>query len=217
MLSKVIGIISYLPDNRKIANHRFKLLKDLIIKCDELFNLPIIIIAQNWLEDEIKEIKLLSANLTIKQYKNALGIKGARQKLRSYFLEKTEYEYLIFLDDDCIIEGTQGDKYLEQIDNNPNCFIEFNKTLLKLFAVSRLLLERADFDEINPEKEEGFEDRAFVNKLRIFYPEFKREFQKYDLKETSISTADPYSTWYKEQDLKKMLANTENKIKEFKK
>ena len=46
-LSKVVGIISYLPDDEKIRQHRFDLVVNLVIKCQELFKLPIMIIAQN--------------------------------------------------------------------------------------------------------------------------------------------------------------------------
>ena len=47
MITKVIGIISWLPnDDTRII--RQKRLEELLVKCDNLFNLPIIIIAQNW-------------------------------------------------------------------------------------------------------------------------------------------------------------------------
>ena len=42
-----IGIISYLPDDPKIRAARKEKLKNLIIKCNEIFNLPIIMVAQN--------------------------------------------------------------------------------------------------------------------------------------------------------------------------
>lgn len=42
-----IGIISYLPPDQDIRSQRLEKLNKLITKCDEIFKLPIIIIAQN--------------------------------------------------------------------------------------------------------------------------------------------------------------------------
>lgn len=42
-----IGIISYLPDAPEIRKARLEKLNNLLKKCDEIFKLPIIIIAQN--------------------------------------------------------------------------------------------------------------------------------------------------------------------------
>ena len=52
-----IGIISYLPDNQSRLT-RFIKLKELIKKCNSIFNIPIIIIAQNWDESNINSIKI---------------------------------------------------------------------------------------------------------------------------------------------------------------
>lgn len=202
MLKKVIGIISYLPDDKIIRVERFKKLCSLIASCNRLLNLPIVIIAQNW-----KNIKLHTANLTIFNYEDKLGIVGARKELRKKFLE-SDYDYLIMLDDDCVLYGTSGKEYLEQIDENPDCFIEFWLTLLKLFAISKSLFSQVDYDDINPEDGEGFEDRIFVNKLRKLFPDKKREFKNTKIGQASISTKDPLSTWYNHQDLKDMLRKT---------
>ena len=109
-----------------------KLLR-LLHSCNDIFNLPIIIIAQNYNEDDLKQIKQIN-NISIYEFVK-LGIVGARNALRNIFL-KSSYSYLIMLDDDCSISGTKeaGQKYLSQIDENPNCYYEFNKSLLKLFA-----------------------------------------------------------------------------------
>ncbi|MBQ6628015.1 MAG: hypothetical protein IJH65_04285 [Methanobrevibacter sp.] len=42
-----VGIISYLPDDPEVRQKRLNKLNTLVTKCDELFKLPIIIIAQN--------------------------------------------------------------------------------------------------------------------------------------------------------------------------
>lgn len=208
-LNKVIGIVSYFPDDKKIANERYKKLCNLLNKCNLLFNLPIIIIAQNW-KSELVRIPWV----TIYRYDNALGITGARKELRKKFLE-SNYDYLIMLDDDCELIGSSGKEYLKQIDDNPNCFIEFNKSLLKLFAISKTLFKKVDYTDVHPENSEGFEDRIFVNTLRKLYPENRREFINTGLKEYSNSTADEFSTWYKNQDLKEMINKTEKIIKEI--
>ena len=215
--SKVIGIISYFPDSI-IRGIRKDKLKSLIVKCKEVFNLPFIIIAQNWTKKDEEDILKLSPDITLCSVKDKLGITDARKYLRNIFLN-SDYDYLIMLDDDCTIYGNResGLNYLRQIDNNPNMFYEFNKTLLKLFAISKEVFKLEDYENINPENGEGFEDRIFVNKLREMYPEKRYIFNKDTLREESVSTKDKHSTWYTNQDLSKMLDNTFNCIEKFKK
>ena len=43
-----IGIISYLPDDKELRSIRIDRLNKTILDCNRLFNLPILIIAQNW-------------------------------------------------------------------------------------------------------------------------------------------------------------------------
>ena len=194
MLSKVIGIISYLPNNKDIRGNRLKKLKNLVGKCNEIFALPIIIIAQNYKQEDFDYLKSYK-NINFYVF-DKLGIVGARNKLRDIFLN-SNYDYLIMLDDDCKLEGykSSGRQYLEQIDNNPNKFGEFNNTLLKLFAISKYIFNKIDFNsDIDPEKESGFEDRYFVNYLRKKYPNNRFIFNVPSLEEISISTGDADST-----------------------
>lgn len=209
MQKTVIGIISYLPDNVEKKNKRLCLLFNLLSKCYNLFQLPVIIIAQNW-KSELVRVPWA----TIYRYDDKLGIVNARKELRRVFLE-SNYDNLIMLDDDSIIKGNNedGKKYLEQIEYNPGLFYEFQGTLLKLFAISREVFEKQDFIEVNPELEEGFEDRVFVNALRKRFPDKRYIFNKYSLSEESISTDDSLSTWHTNQDNKKMLEKTEELIK----
>ena len=208
MSTSVIGIISYLPDDKKIRSSRIAKLSKLLWQCNYIFpSLPIMIIAQNW-----KNLKVTGNNVTLYHY-DKLGIVGARNKLREHFLQ-SDYNYLIMLDDDVsVIGGPQdGIEYLRQLHLYKDGFWEFNLTLLKLFAISRSLFEKEKFDEnINPEKGEGFEDRIFVNKLRVKYPELKHQFKLRNLKQISISTKDKDSTWYTDQDVSDMRNKT-NKI-----
>ena len=216
-MKKVIGIISYFPPSI-IKEVRKNKLISLIIKCKEVFRLPFIIIAQNWSTQDEEDILKIASDITLCSVKDKLGITGARKYLRNIFLN-SDYDCLIMLDDDCTIYGNResGLNYLRQIDNNPNRFYEFNKTLLKLFAISKEVFKLEDYEDINPEDGEGFEDRIFVNKLREKYPEKRYIFNKGTLRESSVSTKDIYSTWYTNQDLSKMLDNTFNCIEKFKK
>ena len=192
-LSKAIGIISYLPDVIEKKAYRLLKLKNLIDKCAKLFNLPVIIIAQNWPKNLLEEYH----NLEIYYYDKPLTIVGARKELRKVFLEKYNYEYLIMLDDDCEIEGNSANNYLQQIDDNPDCWIVFSATRdLKLFAISRSIFSQIDYDEIYPEYGEGYEDWVFFEKLNVFYPKNKRYFKETGLKELSKTAYDAYSTWY---------------------
>ena len=205
-MTKTIGIISYLPDNESIRNKRIQKLNNLLSKLNLLFpNIQIVIVAQNW-----KNYLPTNNNIWIAiNSPTPLGITGARIALRKIFLENCNTDYLIMLDDDCEISGSNGSFYLKQIDDNPGCFIEFNKTLLKLFAIDKSLFSQVNFDEnISPEDGNGFEDRVFVNKLRKLFPDKRREFKNTGIVERSISTKDPLSTWYKNQNLKNMLNNT---------
>lgn len=207
-MKNVIGIISYLPDDKEIRSERLKLLFSLLSDCHRIFNLPVIIVAQNW-NAELVRVPWA----TVYRYDKKLGILGARKELRRLFLE-SKYDNLIMLDDDSVITGdaSDGKRYLEQIEYNPGLFYEFQNTLLKLFAISREIFEKQDFVDVSPEKGEGFEDRVFVNVLRHNFPDKRYVFEKYGLEESSISTADKLSTWHTNQDNKKMLKKTEDLI-----
>jgi len=206
MITKVIGIISWLPDDttRKI---RQKKLEELLIKCDSLFNLPVIIIAQDW--DNTVSI---TPNCAVFSF-NKLGITGARKKLREKFLE-SNYDYLIMLDDDCDLVGTKGDaqKYIEQINNHPESVGIFKKMLLKLFAISKTIMYQIEYEDINAEKGEGFEDMLFVEKCKKEFPDNYFIFERYGLDDISNSGNDKYSTWWKGQYVKKEMGDKSREI-----
>ncbi len=214
-MKPVIGIISYLPDDSFVRQSRLGTLRALIQTCNNIFNLPIYIVIQNYTEDEEMYIKRYT-NVTMSDNHGRLGIVGARKKLREWFIE-SEYDHLIMLDDDCILEGTSedGQEYLKQLKENEGKFGEFNLTLLKLFSISKELLQQIEFIDINPEDGEGFEDRIFVETLRIKFPDKKFTY-KTNIQEESISTNDNLSTWYNNQDLKQMLKNTQETIEKIK-
>jgi hypothetical protein len=211
MVTKVIGIISWLPfdDTRKIRQER---LESLLVQCDNLFNLPIIIISQNW-DPSVKT----TTNCIVYSY-DKLGITGARKKLREKFIE-SNYDYLIMLDDDCELIGTKddADKYLNQIDNKNGYIGIFKGTLLKLFAMPRTLMELVSYEDIEAEKGEGFEDLVFVETCKKKFPGKNFIFSKNGLDEKSNSGNDKFSTWWKGQYVKKEMGDRSRKIiKDFK-
>ena len=130
-------------------------------------------------------------------------------ELRKKFLE-SNFDYLIMLDDDCELEGEDASKYLEQIDQNPGCWIEYAGSLLKLFAISREVFAQIDYEDISLERREGYEDWVFYEKLKAKFPELQRRFRAVGITQNSNSTADPYSTWYRNEsvDLNDLLEKT---------
>jgi hypothetical protein len=206
---KVIGIISYLPDDEHIRKSRFEKLCKLIDTCNQLFGLPIHIIIQNY-KDELVYFNQYK-NVTLSENYTRCGIVGARKKLREWFLS-TPYDCLIMLDDDCELVGSRDGalKYLELVDSHPGYYGLFKGSQLKLFYIHKSLLSQVDFVDINPENGEGFEDTLFVSKLAKKFP--KRCFSFYEvknLKETSVGVGDSLSTWYTGQDLSDMLMKTD--------
>ena len=160
-MEKCIGIISYLPNEETTRKERVKLINSTLKKCDELFHLPIIIIAQNWRdEDEID----LPLNSVIYKY-DKLGIPLARNTLREKFLE-SDYEYLIMLDDDCVIQGNNAEEYLKEIDEHPNGFGFMYVKQLKLCAISKHIYSQFECPNVDAEKNEGVEDTIFFAVLK---------------------------------------------------
>ena len=210
---KVIGIISYLPDDEHIRELRFQKLNKLIVSCNQLLKLPIHIIIQNYKEEEISHLSEYK-NVSLSKNYSRCGIVGARKKLREWFLTSA-YDCLIMLDDDCELVGTArgGKIYLEELEQHRSGYGEFRGTQLKLFSVTRDLLQYVDFDEnINPEKGDGFEDTLFVNTLKRKFPKRGFEYRGKELSELSLGVGDELSTWYTNQNLKIMLNKT-NKVK----
>lgn len=213
MLSKVIGIISYLPDNEEIRDNRWHKLINLILTCNVLFNLPIHIEAQCWTSDEMDILNSMFTNVEVNTHKNKLGILGARRTLRSWFIE-SKYDYLIMLDDDIVLVGdvNGGKTYKEQIDKNPDGWGIFSGTLLHLFAISKTIFKKYDYLDVEPENGGGFEDRLFVEKLSKYEQGSRFIFNKAGLDAQAIVTKDKYSTWYSDQDLPTTLKNTSDLV-----
>ena len=208
MPSKVIGIISYLPDDPEVRERRFSKLTALVGNCRYLFGLPIHVITQNHTESERNALWSISG-VTVSEDLPRLGIVGARNALREWFLG-SGYDCLIMLDDDCELKGSiaSAKEYLSYIDANEGCFFEFRGTLLKLFAIYRHPFDEVGFDGPSPEDGEGFEDTVFVKRLEKEFPNLKKVPPRGNLNESSLSSNDPDSTWMDGQDIKRMLDNT---------
>ena len=217
-MKKVIGIVSWLPDNEEARTQRIDRLERLFKQLDIYFkDVPIMIIAQNW-----KDYKLpnsLNANVF---YYSKLGILKARKTLREKFLE-SNYDYLIMCDDDCIIESTveATKNYLDEMDNHPNgfCFIQYDAAQLNLCAISRYIYEREQMVDVDPQKNEGFEDLIWSCLLHYKYSDL--EFHITGVKHIQFNNPNESapSTWANDEkrNWDMMLKRSNRYIEEFKK
>lgn len=179
MSRKVFGIPSWLPDaepdrtkRKERINHLFKQLNDLWPDID------ILVIAQNW--QDFEPIKTKNKQI-VKKY-NPLGILGARQVLRKEFLT-LDYDYIIMLDDDAKIVSNNNAhiKYMQEIDRHKDgfCFIQaetkangfdsYVSAQLNLCAISKYIYQSQPFPDIDPQKNEGFEDSIYACLLHYKY------------------------------------------------
>ena len=206
-IKKVFGIISYFPNNdsayhietRRERSRRFK---ELLFRLEELWpDIDILVIAQNWQDFELPEIK----NKIITFHYDKLGILGARRELRKQFLA-SEYDYLIMLDDDGRIVNANPEKYMEEIDAHPSGIgvIRHRMCPLMFLAISKDLYSQIDMPEIHAEKGEGFEDDVFVAQCFNMFPDKAFDFSKDCIEEFSLKYTGPGacpSTWARESKL----------------
>ena len=177
MLNKVIGMISWFPDDER-RESRINQVQKTFIQLGELFpTIPIIIIAQNWKGATFT----INNKATIYRYDKGLGILGARKELRAKFLE-SDFDYLIMVDDDIILHYDSKeliDKYLKRIDQHPKgfaCVKRCNKSPnrrsnhpyqpyamaeLNLCTISRYIYEREPMVEVDATKGDTYEDGVF--------------------------------------------------------
>jgi len=199
-----IGIVSYLPD--RIRNYRIGLINNLLNSCSNIFpGIDIIIVAQNYRDF----IPSSNNRIILLNYRDKLGIHGARKALREYFIN-SDYDYLITLDDDSILKGTKenGDKYLKLLENNPNKFgiMNWARGQLILFAISRSLYTRVEYPTETCEGGQIFEDIYISSICKHLCPNY------IDLKSSGISINwdNETSTWWdrNKYNLKAMERNT---------
>ena len=192
-----IGIISYLPDNKEAREVRIKRLNNLLKTINATFKLPVLIIAQNWKDNEI----VFPANQIhqVNTY-DKLGITLARETLRQVFIDETEYSHIICLDDDFEISDNPklAQIYKYVIKSNPDMFIEYGNFLMNLAVFPRDIYKDNPLDtEIDAEKGTGFEDWIYMTNIQRKYPNRYRKVKDYGLSvhKRSELVEDKYSTW----------------------
>lgn len=212
MLSKCIGIISYFP-NGPLRDIRKENFNNLIKTLNDYFKLPIIIIAQNWKEEDFN-IKYCST-IKIYRWNGALGITGARIALREKLL-KENYDYSIWIDDDINIKcnAQSVNAYLREIDKHPDMFGQVKK--LQLFAISYKMLKLMDFDFIRKYESyrgEIWEDVAYYKTYTKLYG---NKFYNINIPNLILdfmpSEKDTSSTWYYKEINQNLIQKNTNKI-----
>ena len=197
-----IGIVSWLPDDADHRKQRITRFKSTLNQLDKAFGdrVDYLFIAQNW--QNFKLPKEIENKATIFKY-DKLGILRARKELRKKFLE-LNYDYLIMSDDDVILEYKDSsviDDYINALEKHPQgfMFLQYSWSL-NLCAISRWIYEREDMVDIDPEKNEGYEDTCFPNLLHYKYPD--KEFKVNGIKFTqhlSANRKNVKSTWMKSE------------------
>ena len=183
MLKKCFGIPSWLPEKEPDRTQRKERINRLFKQLNNLWpDIDILVIAQNWKDFEPIE----TTNKQIIKIYPELGILKARQTLREEFL-KLDYDYIIMFDDDAIIETTNNAhiEYMNLLDKNPNgfCFMPgknsqyhpYCAAQLNLCAISKYIYNKEPMVNIDPQKNEGFEDSIFSCLLHHKYS--KLEFK----------------------------------------
>lgn len=219
MLKKIIGIISYFPDEEALRENRKMKCFNLLKQLNEHFKLPIFIVAQNWTEEDFARLNEFNNQQIYVSKHDKLGITKARIKLREIFLNYTDADYIILLDDDSelIIKDGGVEHYLKEIDDHPNMFCKWNMGFPRLMAISRYSYNKLSYDfikDLDPEKGEVWEDHCWHTVYRHLWPNEVYLFSHYNLEEVSLySEHDPnsvyYHKWANDDMDKKMQRNRE--------
>ena len=156
IMNPCIGIVSYLPNN-EFREVRFNNCKKLISQLNSIFNIPIIIIEQNYCD-----LTLNATSLIEYKFNEKLGIAKARRTLRQKFLE-SDFDYIILFDDDDYVEGTyeEGQDFIKKLYQHPNTYFAQKNALFCGMCISRRLFEVVDIPNLEADKNEGYEDNAF--------------------------------------------------------
>jgi len=220
MIKKYFGIISWFPDDEPHRGQRLSRLNQTFKHLTDLFGTEIefLIIAQNWKDYKVPEF----VKHTIIHKFDKLGILGARKMLREKFLE-SDYDYLIMCDDDIVLKPeieNAPQKYMEELDKYPQgfSFVRYGWSLT-FCAISKYIYEKEPMVDVDPEKNEGYEDMVFPLLLHYKYPqnEFKTSnlfsFHQHEAK----FKKDHKSTWMvRGIDYNEIQINTDTYTKNFK-
>ncbi len=225
MVSKIFGIISWLPDKEPDRTQRKERINRLFKQLNDLWpSIDILVIAQNW--QDFKPIKTKNKQ-TIKYYE-PLGILGARKMLREEFL-KTGINTVIMFDDDAIIKCDNDHAhidYMNEVDKHKDgfCFIHgknnsyhpYIGAQLNLCAISKFIYEKEPMVDIDPQKNEGYEDTIYACLLH-------HKWSKYEF--TPPTTIRPIqfqnrqekvkSTWAEEKRPWNTITANTNRIQEY--
>lgn len=159
-VSKCFGIISWLPNDAKNRQARIDRLNKMFEQIKNIFgDVEYLIVAQNWKDYKVPEF----VHATIYNY-DKLGILNARKTLGKHFLESS-YDYLIMCDDDIVLEVDKDfskDYFFDELDKHPNgfMFLQYGWSLT-FCAVSRYIYSQTSMVDIDPEKNEGYEDVVY--------------------------------------------------------
>lgn len=219
-MKKVFGIISWFPDEPTHREQRLERLNNTFKHLIDLFgeDIEFLIIAQNWKDYKVPEFV---KHVTIHKF-DKLGILGARKMLRTKFLE-SKYDYLIMCDDDIVLKPEVENapkKYLEELDKHPEgfSFVRYGWSLT-FCAISKYIYSKENMVDIDPEKNEGYEDMVFPMLLHYKYPknEFKTShlfsFHQHEVK----FKKDHKSTWMKSDlNYQDIQTKTERYIEQLK-
>ena len=222
----VFGIISYLPDKEPDRSLREERLNRLFKNVKNVFGpVDYLIVAQNWGDYQLPPF----VRAKVFRHEGGLGILKARNELRKRFLEDGA-QWLVMMDDDCIIEedGPEaGRSFLRMLKakcGDGFCFRkdekgEYCPSQLNLCAVSRGLYEKEPLLQVDPERNQGFEELIWCNYLHYKYPEL--EFDVRGLRCTHFKNPNEKapSTWAdnERRDWQSMLDFSYGAIEEFRK
>lgn len=202
-----IGIISYFPDDEAVRVARINHCQELLNNLSTIFkDIPIVIVAQNWF---CNDIQVNSNNITLLQF-NKLGILSARKVLRKYFLENTNYDYIILFDDDCVLNGTEtdGNLFLRALAENPDKYYYARKNMFKLCAISRKIFSDVPLPDIGVDDESGLEDLAYAAILDYSYKNSMISDIDCRLSETSDWATNPLESTWPRKNIYKLIQKT---------
>lgn len=218
MKNFIIGIISWLPRDKRRTSRQNRVTKT-VERCKKLFkNIPIVIVAQDWDDFTIEGID-------IKLY-DRLGIVGARKTLQEELL-KYDFDYAILLDDDATIYGEDSKKFLEHFNEYENgyCFRPYRDftpilkdrympAALNLCVISKSILSEVAINTaVDPEKETGYEDYTYPLVLYKKFPEKEIKYPAGTIFTSFKSGQNVVSTWDINKARQTIWANTMKIIK----
>lgn len=172
-VSPVFGIISWFPDSEPNRTQRINRLNKMFEQIKDLFgDVNYLIVAQNWKDYKVPDFV---NNVTIFKY-NKLGILGARKTLGKHFLE-SNYDYLIMLDDDIILKTSDNfsrEYFFNELNKHPKGFVFLKYGWSLTFcAISKYIYAQSPMVDIDPEKNEGYEDTVYPNLLHYKHGEYE--------------------------------------------